>query len=129
MNDLEVKKAISTLNGVLSKIEALRIKAESKQINEKELFDIHLTICKAIDLLSEVTEEVWEIEYVDRYWYWSSRYGKEYVEITYWFEPRKLLRKETKRECSIYSGNESSLPEWAKGINQNKTHLNDSRIY
>lgn len=68
----------------------------------------------ALDRLAQ--QEKWEIERVDRYWYWSSRNGKTYIELTHWFEPQTLQRKETKRSVDNHYGDHYSLPEWAKTI-------------
>lgn len=58
----------------------------------------------------------WEIEKVDRYYYASGRNAWTYKEITFWFNPHTLERKETVREDTINTGEEYNLPEWAKGI-------------
>ena len=73
--------------------------------------------------------EKWEIESVDRHWYWSSRNGKTYIETTYWFEPHTLQRKETKRSVDNHYGDYYSLPDWAKSITENRKSLNDDRVW
>ena len=67
--------------------------------------------------------EKWAIKSVDKYWYWSSRNGKTYVEVTYWVEPHTLTRKETKRTFDDNFGNDP-LPDWAKSITKNVKNLN-----
>lgn len=79
--------------------------------------------------LSQEFIEKWEVESVDRYWYWSSRNGKTYIEITYWFEPHTLQRKETKRSVDNHYGDHYSLPDWAKSITENRKSLNDDRVW
>lgn len=67
--------------------------------------------------------EEWKIESVDRYWYYSSRYGKTYIETTFWFEAHTSQRKETQRKEYNFFGEKWQLPEWAKSIIEHKRTL------
>lgn len=69
----------------------------------------------------------WKIESVDRYFYISTRNGKAFVEITYWYHPVSLERKETKREVRIFNGEEYKLPDWAKSCNEYRRQLDYDR--
>lgn len=63
----------------------------------------------------------WEIETTDRYWYLSGRFSRTYVEVTFWYNPFTLERKETKRSESITDGQEHQLPDWCKSCNYRKS--------
>lgn len=65
----------------------------------------------------------WKIESVDRYYYASGRNYNTYKEVTYWYNPRTLERKETVREQTISTGSEYELEEWAKGITRRNKSL------
>jgi len=67
--------------------------------------------------------EKWEIESVDRYWYYSSRYAKTYIETTFWYEPHTLKRKETQRVEPNFFGEQRQLPDWAKSITEYRRSL------
>lgn len=70
--------------------------------------------------------EEWEIESVDRWYQANGRNSWEYREVTYWYEKHTMQRKETVRIASMYTGQEYSLPEWAKGITKRvKTDVDD----
>lgn len=56
----------------------------------------------------------WELEITERYYYLSGRNSKTYVEISYWYHPITLERKETRRFAHINDGQEYTLPDWAK---------------
>ena len=72
-------------------------KNSTQACNAGTMLKDYLKLQREIDAIPERFKE-WKIESVDRYWYWSSRNGKTYCEITYWYEPHTLERKETKRE-------------------------------
>lgn len=58
-------------------------------------------------------EEYWEIESVDSFYYRSNRfYSYTYKEVTYWYNPKTLKRKETERTECIEQGQEYRLPIW-----------------
>lgn len=71
----------------------------------------------------------WEIESVKRYWYLSGRNQTTYVELTHWYDPITLQRKETKRQQSIYDRCEHELEDWAKGITERNRKLDDQKVY
>lgn len=71
----------------------------------------------------------YEIDSVDRYYYFCGRNNKEYKEVTYWYDPITLERKETVRTVHCYDGNEYSLPEWAKSITTRNRSLESNHIY
>ena len=85
--------------------------------------DYTLKIQTPIDSTTLNSLQNWEIETIDRYYYLSSRNGKTYVEITFWIEKNTAQRKETKREISIYDGEEYSLPDWAKSIKERRKNI------
>jgi len=65
----------------------------------------------------------WAIEKVDRYWYFSSRNGRKFVETTFWYEKHTLERKESTRSINdIYD--DYNLPEWAKSIIDYRKNMN-----
>lgn len=72
----------------------------------------------------DLFREKWEIEIVDRYWYWSGRNFKTYVETTFWYNPYTQERKETSRSFDN-NGIDSLIPDWAKTISSNRVHLNE----
>lgn len=71
----------------------------------------------------------WEIDTVDRYYYYCGRNALAYIETTYWFNPETCERKETTRSESIYDGEQYKLPEWAKGITTRRRSLESDRVY
>lgn len=73
--------------------------------------------------------EEWEIESVDRYYQMAGRNSWEYKEVTYWYEKHTLQRKETVRLASMYTNQEHSLPEWAKGITKRIRTSIDDKCY
>ncbi|MDD4009267.1 MAG: hypothetical protein PHQ67_05585 [Fermentimonas sp.] len=73
--------------------------------------------------------EEWKIESVERHWQRSGRNSKTYREVTHWFEPHTMKRKETIREEFIYDGQEYRLPDWAKGITKRISSVADNYIY
>ena len=76
-----------------------------------------------------MSSEEFKIESVDRYYYFSGRNGKNYVEVTFWYNPVSLERKETKRSESIYTGQEYQLPDWAKSITERRRGLESLNMY
>lgn len=74
-------------------------------------------------------QERFEIESVDRYYYFDGRNSKRYVETTFWFNPFTLERKETQRNEFIQTGQEYKLPEWARSITVRRKDLESDRIY
>lgn len=54
----------------------------------------------------------WKIEKTDRYWFFSGRNCKHYIEITFWYNPSTLERKETTRTEDIFKGDEHKLSPW-----------------
>lgn len=73
--------------------------------------------------------EEWKIDRVDSYYYQCGRNNNEYVEVTFWFNPYSLERKETSRSVCCYCGQEYSLPEWAKVITKRNRLLESDRVY
>jgi hypothetical protein len=71
-----------------------------------------------------LTFAVWEIESVDRYYYAYSRNEDIYKEVTFWFNPLTLERRETVREVLVLHNNKYSLPDWAKSITNYRKSLN-----
>ncbi|MDX8564664.1 hypothetical protein OZ664_11700 [Elizabethkingia sp. HX WHF] len=68
-------------------------------------------------------KERFEIESVDRYYYYDGRNSKRYVETTFWYNPYTLERKETQRNEFICTGQEYKLPEWARSISNRRRDL------
>jgi hypothetical protein len=71
----------------------------------------------------------WEIEDVDRYYYFCGRNNMEYVETTFWYNPKTMERKESKRTVYIYDGEQYKLPDWAKRITTRRRSLESDRVY
>lgn len=65
----------------------------------------------------------WTLETTDRYWYCSGRNQKKYREVSYWYKPDTLERKETMRELEIFNGEDHKLPDWCKTITERKRTL------
>ena len=66
----------------------------------------------------------WKIDRVESFYYRSNRfYDVTYVEITYWYNPETLERKETSRSQTIIKGNEHQLQDWAKSITTRNKNL------
>lgn len=63
----------------------------------------------------------WKIDRVEAYWYFSGRYAKTYVEITFWYDPVSCVRKETVRSYEA-QGN-YNLPDWAHAIQTRNKYL------
>ncbi|VXB03398.1 hypothetical protein [Chryseobacterium sp. 8AT] len=78
-------------------------------------------------LLKEVNHKSndakFEIESVDRYFYFDGGNSKRYVETTFWYNPYSLERKETQRNEFITQGQEYKLPEWARSISVRRKDL------
>lgn len=70
--------------------------------------------------------ETWQIEDVTRYYYASGRNYWTYVEITAWYNPVSLERKEVKRLETISTGEEWKLPDWAQLITDRRKNLEAS---
>lgn len=66
---------------------------------------------------------MWQIEKTESFWYNSSRNGKTWMEITFWFNPETMERKETRRSHSCYDGQEWENPDWTKPIEKYSRHL------
>ncbi|WP_147279643.1 hypothetical protein [Myroides odoratus] len=71
-------------------------------------------------------EGEWQIESVDSFYYRCNRfYSYMYKEVTYWFNPKTLERKETERSVCIEVGERHKLPTWSsrcvhrKGLDHN----------
>lgn len=73
-------------------------------------------------------EEIFNVESVDRYWYYCGRNNREFVEITYWVNPLTLERKETVRRESFFPAEEDRMPEWCKSIKAHRVSL-DATYY
>ena len=54
--------------------------------------------------IEPVEVDRWQIEKVDRYWYYCGRNNREFVETTYWYDPITLRRKETSEEKFLSVG-------------------------
>ena len=76
-----------------------------------------------------MAKEEWKIDRVESYYYHSGRNSNEYVEVTFWYNPKTLERKETSRRASCYSGGEYKLPEWAKTIKERRRSLESDRVW
>ncbi len=61
-----------------------------------------------------------EIDRVERFWYWSGRNYQTFKEITFWYNPITLERKETSR---IWSGDDWNKPEWVQCITEHNKML------
>jgi hypothetical protein len=67
-------------------------------------------------------EAEWKIEQVERYYYFSGRNQTTYIEITFWYNPITLERKEKKRNITINDGEKHKLPDWARiPMNRNRS--------
>lgn len=73
--------------------------------------------------LEETPNKSFSIEKVDRYWYWSGRNYKTYVEVTFWFDPFTQERSETTRSETATGEEYYNLPAWAKSITTHLKHL------
>jgi hypothetical protein len=93
------------------------------QITKNETQEVTDLVLNALNNKEDVQPPKWEIERTDSYWYWSSRNGTSFVEITYWYDPINLERKETKRAVNNHYGDNYSLPDWAKAITDHRKHL------
>ena len=96
--------------------------------NAGKLIKDYLKLKREKDLIPTRFQE-WKIESVDRYYQADGRNTWLYREVTYWYEKHTMERKETVRQACTYTGNEYSLPEWAKGITKKIKTINDDRIY
>lgn len=65
----------------------------------------------------------WKIDRVESFWYFSGRYEKTYSEITYWYDPISLIRRETQRTYSTEYTH--GLPDWCKSIQTRNKNLED----
>jgi len=90
--------------------------------NAGKVLKDYLNLQRENDCIPERFEN-WQIESVDRYWYWASRNGRTFVETTYWFESHTMQRKETKREIPNHYGDCYGLPEWAKNVQEHRKSL------
>lgn len=54
----------------------------------------------------------WKVIETDRYWFWSGRNKKDFVEITYLYEVHTSETKDKIRKASCFRGNEFELPNW-----------------
>jgi len=93
-----------------------------------------IDLSRQIDLAKKIMEKIpefdkWEIESVERYYESAGRNSKTYREITHWYSPTTLERKETQRQVDIYDGQEYTLPDWAKGITKRVKNWIDDRCY
>lgn len=70
---------------------------------------------------SAFSSQKWEIESTDRYYYLSGRYSKTYTEVTFWYNPFTLERKETIRSQYISYGEEYKLPDWCRSCEYRKS--------
>lgn len=77
----------------------------------------------------QVINEEWEIESVDRWYQTAGRNSLDYYEVTYWYDKISTERKEVVRNAFIFSGQEYSLPYWAKGITKKKRCSADDKMY
>ena len=75
-----------------------------------------------------IDKERFEIEKVDRYYYFDGRNSKRYVETTFWYNPYTLERKETQRNVFIQEGQEYKLPEWAMSITVRRKDLQSNNF-
>ncbi len=69
----------------------------------------------------ESVGQKWEIEKTDRFWHLSGRFSKTYTEVTFWYCPTTLERKETTRQEFICDGQEDRLPAWCKFCDYRKS--------
>lgn len=74
-------------------------------------------------------KERFEIDSVDRYYFFDGRNSKRYVETTFWYNPYTLERKETQRNEFITAGCEYKLPEWARSITVRRKDLESDRVF
>lgn len=74
-------------------------------------------------------KQEWKIDRVESYYYFCGRNNKEYVEVTFWYNPTTLERKETSRRECCYCGSEYMLPEWAKTIKERRRSLESDSVY
>ncbi len=73
--------------------------------------------------MASLTFAIWEIELVDRYYYASGRNHDTYKEVTFWFNPLSMERRETTREESVGTDEQWKLPDWAKSITTRRKSL------
>lgn len=91
--------------------------------NAGKLLKDHLKLKRDTECIPERFEK-WTIESVDKFWYWSSRNGKTFKEITHWYEPQTFQRKETVRSVNDHYGSQHQLPDWAQSITENLKRMN-----
>ena len=68
-----------------------------------------------------------ELEKVERFWWYHNRNHKTYKEITFWYDPETLERKETERFWCTDDG--TSMPVWAECITSHNKMLDYSGVY
>lgn len=73
--------------------------------------------------IEPVEVDRWQIEKVDRYWYYCGRNNREFVETTYWYDPITLRRKETSRKKCFFPSEEWEMPDWCRGITEHRRSL------
>ena len=57
-----------------------------------------------------------EIDRVEKFWYWHNRNWKTFREITFWYNPETFERKETSRTwCEDW---DTLKPKWAECITE-----------
>ena len=62
-----------------------------------------------------------EIEKVDRFWYFHNRNHKTYKEITFWYSPTSFERRETERVWATDWN--CQRPTWAENITEHNNSL------
>lgn len=137
-------KKVFTFGEIMADVPKLEV-YKNTPANDPKIFETILNIVsewgfeKDLDLISTTVlpnrggvmfvfneDESWEVENVERYWYFSSRNGKDFIETTYWVNTKSTLRKETKREIKSHYGDKYSLPDWAREITEHKKSLDNS---
>lgn len=81
-------------------------------------------IHRDFEFRAEKKNNVFSIDDVDRYWYYSGRNLREFVEVTFWVNPVTFERKETTRRQSFFPSEEFGMPDWCKSITEHRRALN-----
>lgn len=83
---------------------------------------------KVTEALLNMNKLSFQIETVDRYWYYCGRNNRKFVEVTFWINPLTFERKETVRGESFFPSEEYKMPEWCKSIKEHRSSL-DAQYY
>lgn len=92
----------------------------------KIMTDYIFPMQREININKSDAAQKWEIERVEKYWYWSGRNSKTYKEVTFWVAMPSLKRKEFTRVHHCIAGNEWDNPDWVNTITNHNKVLSES---